>query len=99
MKMTPGGEAERPQNAANLLSTVGAGVAGLGGGILLSAALDRLGWWLLGLGAAVHFAAMLGKRRLQDRRGYSPAAWEQAGYWLCWAALGILAAFVAIELF
>lgn len=96
--MTSMGEAERHQNAATLLSTVGAGVAGLGGGILLSVSLSSLGWWLLGLGAAVHFAGMLGRRRLQDRRGYSPAGWERAGYWLCWAALGILAVFVALEL-
>lgn len=95
--MTPNGGAERHQNAAALLSTVGAAVAGFGGGVLLSASLDAFGWWLLGLGASVHFAGMLGKRRLQDRRGYSPAAWERAAYWLCWAALGVLAVVVAIE--
>ncbi len=95
--MTPNGGAERHQNAATLLSTVGAAVAGFGGGILLSASLNAFGWWLLGLGAAVHFAGMLGKRRLQARRDYSPAAWERAAYWLCWAALGVLAVFVVTE--
>lgn len=88
-------ENHRSESAANLLSTVGAGVAGLGGGIVLAEQLASFGWWLLGVGAFVHFSAMIGKHRLERRSGYRPTRWEGAAYWLCWLLLAAVAVVVA----
>jgi hypothetical protein len=84
------------RNSAALLSTVGAGLAGVGGGVLLAANLRPLAWWILGIGVLVHVAGMIGKRRLERQEAYEPAAWERMAYWLCWAAVAALAVYAVI---
>jgi len=90
---------ERRRNAAILLSSVGAGLAGIGLGMMAGPSLSRLKWVVLGIGIFVPLAGMVGRRRLQRDQGYPLARWEQLGYWLCWAAIIVLAAYVATELF
>jgi hypothetical protein len=89
---------ERRRNAAVLLSSVGAGLAGIGLGMMVGSSLIGLKWVILGVGIAVHLAGMVGRRRLQRDQGYQLARWEQAGYWLCWASTAALAAYAATRL-
>ena len=88
---------ERRRNAAILLSSVGAGLAGIGLGMMATTSLTSLKWAALGLGIIVHLAGMVGRRRLQRSQGYQLAAREKAGYWLCWALIAALAAYAAIK--
>lgn len=95
----PSSVLERRRNAAILLSSVGAGLAGIGLGMMAGPSLSRMMWVILGIGIFVHLAGMVGRRRLQRDQGYQLARWEQIGYWLCWAAIMALAAYAAAELF
>ena len=78
---------ERRRAASATLSTFGAGMAGLGIGILAAGRLGSLAWPILLFGVAVHLVGMVGVRRAASAAGYEPAAWERVAYWLCWAAI------------
>ena len=71
----------------NTFSALGAGIAGLGLGVLLASPLRALAWPILLGGTGVHLFAMVGRRRVLAGRGERPPVWEQAGYWLCWAII------------
>ena len=77
------------RNAAALLSTTGALTLGVGVGALLGGAIGRAAWVLAAVGLTAHLWGMVANRRLQQDRGYGFARWETAGYWLCWALIGI----------
>lgn len=76
----------------NTFSALGAGIAGLGLGALLASPLRALAWPILLGGTAVHLFAMVGRRRVLLGQGRRPPAWEQVGYWLCWAIVVAAAA-------
>lgn len=77
--------AERRRKAIDTLSTVGAGVSGVGLGALLPGAPQGLAIALLIVGLAVHLGGMVAKHRLE---GVRPSAWwETALYWGCWALI------------
>ena len=78
---------ERRRAASATLSTFGAGVAGLGIGILAAGHLGSLAWPILVCGVAVHLVGMVGVRRAASATGYEPAIWEKIAYWLCWTAI------------
>lgn len=88
----------RRQNAAILLSSVGAAVAGAGVGMMAASSLMGLKWLVLGVGTVMHLTGMIGRRRLQREQSYQLARWEKIGYWLCWAALAVLGAYAAATL-
>lgn len=88
---------ERSLNAATLLSTVGAGVAGIGLGIFVAGFLRSVAIPILVIGLAAHLVGMAGRRRIQSAQLYRPAAWEQWAYWGCWAAIAGLALIVAFR--
>jgi hypothetical protein len=92
--MMPDVTLERRRAALATLSTVGAAMAGVGVGILASAALSSLAWPILAVGIAIHLFGMVGTRRVVSSTGYQPAKWEQAAYWLCWAAILLVGLFV-----
>jgi len=75
----------------NTFSALGAGIAGVGLGALLASPLRGLAWPLLLGGTGVHLFAMVGRRRVLVGQGRRPPAWEQAGYWLCWAIIAAAA--------
>lgn len=78
--------------AMDTLSTVGAGVAGIGLGALLAEALQVTAPALLVVGLAAHLVSMMGRRRLDVVR---PAAWwETVLYWGCWALIAALGAWL-----
>lgn len=89
---------EQRRKAFDTLSTVGAGVAGIGLGAFLPAALKPMAGWLLAAGLAGHLWGMVGRHRM-DRRQRDPAWWEGLLYWGCWAAIigfGVYAAWRAL---
>ena len=75
----------------NTFSALGAGIAGLGLGVLLASPLLPLAWPILLGGTAVHLFAMVGRRRVLAGQGRRPPAWELVGYWLCWAIVAAAA--------
>lgn len=88
MTSLKGGNAPvRHEAAFGLLSTVGASIIGLGIGVLLSAALTSIVWFLLAFGAIAHAVGMVGTRRVKSSVNYEPAPWERAAYWLCWGLI------------
>ena len=84
-------------NASMLLSTIGAGVAGIGLGVLAAGVLEPAGVPLVAIGLASHVVGMMGRRRMQSARLYRPAFWEQLAYWGCWAGIGGLVVFAAFR--
>lgn len=90
-----GEPAERQRNAALLLSTIGAAVAGAGAGALLSELVQPVAVLVLLVGIVAHLVGMVGSRRIQRQTGYRASRWEMAAYWLCWALILLLLVVVA----
>ena len=82
---------------AELTSSVGAGVLGLGLGIVAREYLARAGWPLLVLGLVVHAWGMMDKRRLEARMGAPDVWWSTVLYWTCWVLLGSMLVYVLVE--
>lgn len=82
--------AARRLKAIDTLSTVGAGMAGIGLGALFPTPLQGAALALLVVGLAAHLGGMTAKHRRDADR---PAAWWEIGlYWGCWALIGALGA-------
>lgn len=88
----------RQQNAAMLLSTTGAAVAGIGFGIIFGERLLPYGAAILAVGLVAHLVGMVSNRRAQQADGYVQAIWEIVAYWLCWVLIVVLVGYIAIEL-
>lgn len=90
------GQSGSRASLANLTSTVGAGVLGAGIGVVAADLLRGAGVALLVVGAIMHGWGMADRHRL-DRDAPRPL-WSAALYWLCWAALAMIAAAVILKL-
>lgn len=90
---------ERLRARLTTLSTVGAAVAGAGIGTVLAPTLTPVVWWIIVLGVTSHLLGMVGVRRLLSSAGYRPPLWQHMAYWLCWAGIGIIAVYAAVEAF
>ena len=97
MSLPPDVLHERRRAALAMQSSVGAAVAGAGVGALLAPIIGPAAWLILGVGLLVHIFGMVGTRRFLARGGYTPSRWEQAGYWLCWAIILALLAYLAMQ--
>lgn len=86
----------RSVKAAELASSLGAGVLGAGLALVLPTSLRPDGWALLAAGALVHGAGMTLKYRLETSNG-PRLWWERALFWLCWASLGTLAVWLGVS--
>jgi hypothetical protein len=91
------GEMHSRIKRAELLSTVGAGVLGAGLALLMQRWLEGFAAALLVAGLFAHAWGMYAKRRLENESEVRRAPWEDAVYWLCWAALGGLAAYIVLR--
>ena len=76
---------------AELTSSVGALVLGIGLGVLLSNVLGEFGLPLLLAGALVHAWGMFDKYRLERRAGAPDVLWHRVAYWACWILLALMA--------
>jgi hypothetical protein len=86
---------DRRLRTADLTSSLGAGVLGLGIGVLLASRLGGLGLPILVIGLLLHAWGMTDKHRIEARRGAANVWWSTLLYWICWGALAALAAYVA----
>lgn len=84
--------ATRRLKAIDALSTVGAGVAGIGLGALFAESLATAGAALVGVGLAAHLGGTVAKHRLDAER--PPAWWESGLHWGCWALIAVLGAWL-----
>lgn len=76
----------------DLLGAVGALVLGMGIGALAAPALGWLALPLFLIGCLSHGWGMIQKHRIEQLEASASAAWEQALYWGCWAAIAIVLA-------
>lgn len=79
--------------SAELTSSLGAIVLGAGLALLAPDLLKAQALPLLMAGLLIHGAGMTLKYRLENREG-PPLWWERALFWLCWACLAGLAAWL-----
>lgn len=82
---------------AELASGLGAIVLGAGLALLAPQRIEEFAVPLLLVGIVVHGGGMTLKMRLEKAQA-SPAWWETALFWLCWACLIALAAWLALRL-
>jgi hypothetical protein len=75
---------------AELSSSLGAGVLGVGLGVLAASYLRGLGLAIATIGLVLHAWGMTDKHLLETRQGARRVWWSTLLYWICWAALGIL---------
>jgi hypothetical protein len=85
--------------AAELLSSTGALVLGVGLGAALAGYIGRAALPVLVVGVVSHGWGMLQKHRLESGDDYRPASWEAALYWGCWVALAALLLLIGINTF
>lgn len=78
---------------ADLASGTGALVLGAGLGALLAPWLASAAVAVLAAGLLLHAWGMLDKHRLERDAGGMPR-WATVMYWLCWALLAVLAAWL-----
>jgi hypothetical protein len=75
---------------AELSSSLGAGVLGLGIGVLISSSVAGLGWPILVVGLVLHAWGMADKHRIEAKQGAPRVWWSTLLYWLCWVALAAI---------
>lgn len=81
-----------PMKFAQLLSTIGAGVLGVGLGLLLPNDLATYGLPILVLGTVCHLVGMWRKHNLESVLSVTVPVWQSLLYWGCWLALLLLLA-------
>jgi uncharacterized membrane protein YecN with MAPEG domain len=74
---------------AELTSSLGALVLGLGLGALFSEWLAGYGVWVLITGAVVHAWGMYDKNQLERRTDVPEIWWHVYAYWGCWLLLAL----------
>jgi hypothetical protein len=80
---------------AELTSSLGAGVIGVGIGVLLASRIGGLAVPVLVVGALLHGWGMLDKHRIQRSAGAVDPWWSRGLYWLCWGLLAAMALYLA----
>ena len=88
---------ERTRAGLTTLATVGAAIAGGGIGALLAPTLLPFAWAIVAVGIVSHLIGMVGLRSVLVSTGYRVPFWQQAAYWLCWAAIGIILLYALAE--
>lgn len=73
------------QKLAQLTSSIGAGVLGIGIGGLVASRLRGLELIVIAVGLVLHLWGMVDNHRAE--RGRAQPAWATATYWLCWLGL------------
>ena len=83
---------------AELTSTLGALVSGVGLGAIVGDRLGRLATVVLVIGIAIHGIGMLDKYRFGHRSGVHTSSWWRTLYWTCWWLVGTVALIVAARM-
>ena len=85
------------RKAAELLSTTGALVLGVGIGLILPVAGNAIAWLTIALGIVSHGWGMYERHRLDLQTGAALPGWASLLYWLCWIGLAALAVYFAAQ--
>lgn len=85
------------RKAAELLSTTGALVLGVGIGLLVPAVGTVVAWLAIALGVLSHGWGMYERHRLDLQGGTVLPWWASLLYWLCWIGLAALAVYFAAQ--
>lgn len=83
---------------AQLLSTLGAGVLGMGIALLLPNILAGYALPILVIGVLAHTVGMAKMRSLEQQANSPRVAWMDALYWFCWLVMGGLLVYMLIGL-
>lgn len=84
------------QKLAQLTSSIGAGVLGIGIGALVATPLHGLELVVIAVGLVLHLWGMVDNHRAE--RGAPQPAWATAAYWLCWVGLVGLAGTMLVRI-
>ena len=84
---------------AQLTSSIGAGVLGIGLGSITSHWIDSLGIPVLVVGLVMHAVGMATQHRLERREGQARPWWSTLLYWLRWASLALLTSLIVLRAF
>ena len=95
--VTPSTDAVARRKAAELLSTTGALVLGVGIGLLVPAVGTAIAWLAIALGVLSHGWGMYERHRLDLQAGAALPWWAPLLYWLCWIGLAALAVYFAAQ--
>ena len=79
---------------ADLSSGVGAGILGLGLGVLLAEELQPIASIVLVLGALLHGWGMWRKHHLERGDAVELPHWRVVLYWICWLGLAAIAVLI-----
>jgi hypothetical protein len=79
---------------AELMSSLGAGILGVGIGVLAADYLRRLDLTILVAGLLFHAWGMTEKHRLENQNGAPGVWWWTFLFWICWLFLLVLAGYV-----
>lgn len=85
------------RKAAELLSTTGALVLGVGIGLMLPVAGSAIALLTIALGILSHGWGMYERHRLDLQSGAMLPWWANLLYWLCWIGLAALAVYFAVQ--
>jgi len=95
---SPSGARAERFRLAELTSAIGAGVLGVGIGVLLPSQVRGLGILIVVVGAVLHAWGITDRHRLESEMGRSPVWWSTALYWTCWLLLAALAGWVIVRI-
>ena len=90
-------DATARRKAAELLSTTGALVLGVGIGLLVPTVGTAIAWLAVVLGVLSHSWGMYERHRLDLQAGVALPWWARLLYWLCWIGLAALAVYFAAQ--
>lgn len=93
---TGAADIRRRVKRADLTSGTGALILGIGLGALVPRAVGAYAVPILVVGILLHGWGMLDKHRLESRQAIERVWWVELLYWLCWASLFILVAYVLV---
>jgi hypothetical protein len=75
---------------AELTSSIGAGVLGLGLGAYFGDHLKSFSLSIVAIGILSHAIGMFDKHRLESQANSVPIFWIKLLYWICWASMALL---------
>jgi hypothetical protein len=85
---------EAAAKTADLSSGIGAGILGLGLGVLLAEDLQPIAGIVLVLGAVLHGWGMWSKHHLERADAVELPHWRIVLYWICWLGLAAIAVLI-----
>jgi len=95
--MNPVNQKSSSLKRAELLSGIGAIVLGMGLGLFFSRFLTAYTTPLLLIGLLTHAWGMFDKHRVENASEGARLWWAETLYWVCWAALLALVAYITIS--